>query len=329
MIATVIVYTYKRTDYIIRAVNSLSRQSIGRENIEIIVVKGFSDEEIDAFLSENADKSFVVDEKAHGKKLSAGITAATGDYIFLMDDDDEFEENKIKMVVDKFRANEQISFIHNSIHRIGEDGKYLKGLREATPKQDIVLDTNKVNRANISKFFRYRANWYSSCMAFKIEVLKRNLNLIDQVYQSVDPFLFLCALNFEGLMLLIPDRLTKYRIHTSTTNYKIAFDKYIESKVLFYKRSAEIVNLSKNMIRRRELEPFVNAYLMHNYFMSQILMPDAGRKHDYQSVIEYIPALNYVFVSYYMIWIAFGFFKFVSGPISLKFFYLFSTKNAS
>lgn len=328
MIASVIVYTYQRKDYIIRAVESLLHQSIGRKNFEIIVVKAFLDEEIDRALNGKADKVLFVDEKAHGKKLVAGIKACKGDYVFFMDDDDEFQEKKMETVIDRFSSHPRSIFVHNSIVRIDEGSRLIPGTMEAAPDKDLVLDTSKVNRRIMSSFYRYRANWYSSCMAFRREVLIEHLEQLDQVYQSVDPFLFLCALNHEGEMLLIPDRLTKYRVHTSTTNYKVDFVKYIESKELFYRRSAEIIEMSLKMVKDRSLEPYIMAYLKHNRYMSQILSLNTGRGNALKSILDYLPALNYIFVRYYLAWVAFGGFRVLAGRLSMRLYYWFTTRNA-
>lgn len=328
MIASVIVYTYQRRDFIIGAVNSLLKQTIARDDFEIIVVKAFQDEKIDAILSEKADKVLYVNEKAHGKKLTAGIRASSGDYLFFMDDDDEFDDKKLEVLTRDFISNTDVMFIHNSINKIDINGNGISESVESVPRKKILLDTSKIDSKTISAFFRFRANWYSSCMAFRRDVLASNLDTLDKVYQSVDPFMFLCALNHKGKMALVPDRLTRYRVHTSTTNYRLEPLEYLQSKEIFYRRSAEIIEMSLAMANNNVVKQYVSAYLQHNRFMSQLLNLHNSRGTTFRNLISYLPVLNRIFVRYFLLWVVFGLFKFMFGSAALRLYYWFSTRNA-
>ena len=324
MLASVIVYTYDRRDYIIKAVESVLSQTLPRKDYEIIVVKGFKDKSIDDYLKKTVDQILLVNEKAHGKKLSKAIQASRGDYIFFLDDDDEFSENKLEFVVSLFLKIPDLTFVHNSIAKIGENGEPSPERDEAGPPREYIYGTGNLNRTSISTLLRYRANWYSSAMAFRRDTLVEKIAYIDQVYQSIDPFLFFCALSSKGKMALLPDRLTSYRIHESTTNYFAHFSEFISSRQVFYKRTSEMMKLALVMSGKAEARDYIGAYMKHSEFMSECLSIDFTRRSAFLGLLNFITAFRYIFTRFYFIWLLFGLLKLIIGKAALILYYKFS-----
>ena len=324
MLASVIIYTYDRKEFILKAVESVLSQTLPRKDYEIIVVKAFKDPLIDDYLIKVVEHSLFVDEKAHGKKLSKAIEASSGDYIFFLDDDDQFLENKLELVVSLFKKVPELIFAHNSIIKINDAGGISNERDEAVPSQDLFYETDKLSRASVSNLLRYRANWYSSSMAFRRSVLTEKIAYIDKVYQSIDPFLFLCALDSDGKIALLRDRLTRYRIHESTTNYFAKFDEYTTSKQVFYRRTSEIVKMALEMSDGSTASAYIHSYMRHSEFMAECLNLNFTRKSTYMSLLNFIPAFRFIFTRYYFIWLLFGFFKFFAGKNALKMYYWFS-----
>jgi len=170
---SVIVYTYNRKDYIEKAVLSVSRQTIPRNQYEIIVVKGFEDTQLDNRLSKLADKILFVPEKSHGKKIFATFNESKGNIIFLLDDDDEFVPDKLEKVRQIFANYSNISFLHNSIIKIDDNGIVIHEHEENAPKSIIRYNLNRGSDLELSHLLKYRANWYGSCMSFSRSVLEK------------------------------------------------------------------------------------------------------------------------------------------------------------
>jgi len=103
-LATVVIPTYKRPDFLSRAIDSILGQTY--ENIEIIVVDDNSSDSVDRKITESLMKEYENKSNIcylqHPSNLggsaarNTGLKIARGEYITFLDDDDEFAENKIE-----------------------------------------------------------------------------------------------------------------------------------------------------------------------------------------------------------------------------------------
>ncbi len=332
LLASVIIYSYKRKEFIVEALNSVSKQSIPRNQYEIIVVKGFNDPAIDAAIESIADVSLYVDEQSHGKKLREAITRSKGEVIFLLDDDDLFEHNKLEVVTRIFCKYSDVIFVHNSMRVISESGIPLYISRYAVDKT-IIYDTSIPDKRQFSKVLRYRGDWYGSCMAFRKNVLLNNLDLIEKAYQSMDPFLFLLALKTPGKLIMIPDLLTRYRIHNSTTNYVANYHEFIDRKKVFYHNSAEVLNILRCHSNEVNQCKMVDAMIEHMQIISVLMDRNSTLSSIIKHSILQIKNLKNLFVRYYLIWLLFVPVRMVSYRIfTLVFFWygvMFQTSQPS
>lgn len=115
MKASVIITTYKRSDFLLRSINSCLLQDFDG-SFEIIVVDDNGEgsvhqkqtaELLSELIAQNKIKYLVLAENSGAcKARNAGVEAAIGEYIFLLDDDDEFLPSKI---------HKQVSFLDNNI----------------------------------------------------------------------------------------------------------------------------------------------------------------------------------------------------------------------
>jgi glycosyltransferase involved in cell wall biosynthesis len=126
-LVSVIIPTYKRSEYILRAINSVLIQSY--ENIEIIVV---DDNDGDNKFREATKlnlKQYIDNNKiiylthTHNRGLPAarntGMQSSSGKYIAFLDDDDEFCNDKIEKQVSLFEANdESLGLVYGAFLRI-------------------------------------------------------------------------------------------------------------------------------------------------------------------------------------------------------------------
>jgi len=105
-IASVVVVAYKRKEYIIDALNSIRNQKgIDLEMIELIVVKYFKDEKIDKVINSfPVYKNIILEEDKVPNHFTVynfveGIKNVSSDIVFLLEDDDEFAEDKIASIL--------------------------------------------------------------------------------------------------------------------------------------------------------------------------------------------------------------------------------------
>ncbi|MCL6090793.1 MAG: glycosyltransferase family 2 protein [Candidatus Thermoplasmatota archaeon] len=324
MLASVIIYTYKRKEFILKAVESVSSQSIPRSDYEIIVVKAFRDQKIDSKIDGLVDKNLFVDEKGHGKKLVPAVIASRGEIIFLLDDDDEFLPTKMAQILELFKHHSDLVFAHHSITKIDENGLPFKGGEEAVPPRELMLDTSLISRRSISGFIKYRANWYSSCMAFSRKSLLKHLSFLEEVDQSIDPFLFFMAISTVGKMILVPDRLTKYRVHVSTTNYLDQYASYIFRKHTFYSNTLRIYLIALRMTEGLPSEIFVRASFFNMKLITTFLSDHSSRREIFTAILSVLREAKTVFTRYSLVWLTFSAMKFATGRLALRLYYLYN-----
>ena len=323
--ASVIIYTYDRRDYIIRALDSVLNQNVPKESYEIIVVKGFLDEEIDKRISSHAEKNLYINEKGHGKKLAAGIRASSGDIIFFLDDDDEFTNDKLEICFRYFKDDNKLIMLHNSISTISESGSILR--EERGPNNAIIVDTERLDKKETSSLLRYRTNWYSSCMSFRKDALLGALDTLEGVTQSVDPILFFIALSTSGTICNIPDKLTKYRVHRSTTNYAIPFNEYIARRKEFYSRSNLNFQLALDLKGFRSSRKIIGAMKTQMETISMILDSQIRRGGLFSQMLRYARTANIAFTRYQYLWLAFAMLRILSYRLSMWLYYNYYAKQ--
>lgn len=138
-LVSVVIPTYKRSDTLIRAINSVKNQSY--KNIEILVVDDNEPGDEYSNLAESLVRSlsyhnlFLVRQKEHingAAARNAGIKTAKGEYVAFLDDDDLWVPDKIEKQVSYMQnAGENIAgvscrkiyFSHGRLTHISEDWK--------------------------------------------------------------------------------------------------------------------------------------------------------------------------------------------------------------
>lgn len=147
---SVIIITYKRTNFITRAIDSVLNQNY--EDFEIIVVDDNNPNTVYRNDLEKIMNKYLNDPKIkyiqheYNKNGSAarntGILASKGDYIAFLDDDDYFLPNRLKDLVNILDNNENYNGVYSSV--IVEKNQKIIGLIEAKKngnlKEELLLD---------------------------------------------------------------------------------------------------------------------------------------------------------------------------------------------
>lgn len=102
---SIIIPVYNVEAYISEALKSIERQTIGLENLEVIMVNDGSSDNSGAIMDEFAKKhpnffAIHLDEKsgAAGKPRNIGMQKATGDYFMFLDPDDYFDDQACEIL---------------------------------------------------------------------------------------------------------------------------------------------------------------------------------------------------------------------------------------
>jgi len=241
---SVIITAYNRKEFLLNAIKSAVNQNLDKNNYEIIVVKNFTENTIDEFIYKHNIKNILMNGTL-GEFLYAGVSASKGEIISFLDDDDLFSKDKLKIVYNKFKANNNLCYYHNEHIIINE--KYEK------------LNEN----INSSIVFNI------SSISVRKSIL--NLDNIKKININQDDFMYLSALESDKNIIDDKEKLTYYMLHNSASNidtkdikefirYKnIILEKYIKSYIMFSEMF--ISRKANNYIKQKIADIEIDSYI--------------------------------------------------------------------
>ena len=289
---TVIIQAFKRKEFIENAIRSVLNQTLDKQKYEILVIKAFRDQKIDALIKRYKIKSVYNPSKKEGIRLISALNRVRGQIIAFLDDDDEFEVDKLKFVYKYFKENPNLSFYHNLFNIIDENSK------KATNINDYNLNyysINMINKSNLSDaIHKLHILTNSSSIAIKKNVLIKNIKELKKIGVTLDVFLLLIALLEKKEILADNKILTGYRIHRigKVTQGKLkTFDDFCAHRVKstrnIYKETERLYKIAyNNDLESLFKETFIETKLYYNIFNTKI-KPNAKI-----SFNEYITFLN-------------------------------------
>ena len=219
---SVLITAYNRKKYLKEAVRSVLESSINRDLYEIIVVKNFTEIEIDSFLSQNQVIVVNTTDENIGKQIALGLDKASGAVISFLDDDDKFEQDKLSIVLSEFK-DPSLIYYHNLSSPIGEDSTLLKGSVIQPIKTQLFLLPDTVENLIHSLSTREDMTHYTlmfnlSCVSMRKEVLLKNRVYLERIIDGTDHFAFYISIMENMKMKFDVKYLTLYRIHKSASN---------------------------------------------------------------------------------------------------------------
>jgi glycosyltransferase involved in cell wall biosynthesis len=249
---SVIVTAYNRKNFLLNALKSVVNQTLDKKHYEIIVIKNYTDDIVDNFINKNNIKNIVIDGTI-GEFLYAGVKGSNGEILAFLDDDDLFTEDKLEVVFNKFKANNNLGYYHNGHITVNDEYKQ--------------LDENVTN--NI--FFNI------SSISINRNIL--NIDNLKEIKSNTDDFMYLSALESDMTIYDEKEKLTYYMRHNSasyfTGNNINEFTKYrklnLQLQIQQFKNFREMF-VSKTVIN------YINGRLAHleisSYIFDGAIKPD-------------------------------------------------------
>lgn len=218
-LVSVIIPTYKRSDYLIRAIESVLNQTY--QPIEIIVVDDNDGDNqyrldtqnnLEPYIRENKIR-YIKHEKNKGLPAArnTGCKASFGEYIAFLDDDDEFLPNKTALQVACFQKSDSIiGLVYGSFIRFETE----------TNQESIIYPKHKGNLEKVLGLNHIGPPSMVMCTREAFEIV----NGFDESFRSREDidFYYRLAKHFE--IEFIEDVVMKYYIHNNTMS-KIHQDK--------------------------------------------------------------------------------------------------------
>ena len=214
---SVIVAAFNRREYLISALQSLRNQNLPSTNFEVIVIKNFKDERIDRFIEDSGFISVLIGEMKVGEMLRCAFSYSKGKVISFLDDDDVFVPDKLEKVLEVFRNFPKCGYYHNHHSVIDSSGTDMPfEVREAPPNA-LWFENADAFIGKLGKTYRFSPDFNLSCISVARAVVANQITMLDGVLAATDSSLMILSLESKLGVYLDNRRLTKYRIHSSTS----------------------------------------------------------------------------------------------------------------
>ena len=287
---SVIVTAHNRKVYLARALKSVLNQTLPRSKYEIVVVKNFDYEEVDSLIKENGIMSISNDSLSLGEDKSLGFKNSSGRIITFLDDDDTYQDNRLERLLEVFDSNEGTCYVRNNCNFVDTSGNDV-GDRIRQTKENVFL--KKVDTLGQLKFLlKIRAPFNSSCIALTREVLSKHSEVFPSVFNSVDYYLFLAAINSGKPVACIADRLTNYNYVSTTSTSRPTGDMRSFLRKAYSVRASELRDMValKTVFVDRVINWCLDSQISMLKLQADILNTDTvGRGAILADVLRYIP----------------------------------------
>lgn len=219
--------TYNGASYIKQQIESILSQ-LG-ENDELIISDDLStDDTVRMILEFRDDRIKLVEGKKQGiiKNFENALKAASGDYIFLSDQDDVWISGKVDAVIDLFELNNDISLVVTDCKVVDNC------LNDIYPSYFKIRNSSSGFIKNL-----YKGGFHGCCMCFNKKVLNKSLPFPDNIPMH-DWWIGLVA-EMEGKTLFLNKPYLLYRRHgfnasSASENSKNSFWIMLKSRFILF-----------------------------------------------------------------------------------------------
>ena len=213
---SILVTCFNRREFIIEAVKSILNQTLKRELYEIIVSKNFKDAEIDTFLSKNGCKVLYDERGGIGLRLTGMIIESQADILVFMEDDDKFEIEKLEHVLKIFSSTEVVYF-HNDYKIVDSENHIISENSIDNMKSEQIFTLPITSFNTVKKLYQKKAFFSMSNISIRKAVLLKYISNLSKIKLIPDFYIFLIALQNNGLIAVSQFQLTVWMFHSSTS----------------------------------------------------------------------------------------------------------------
>ena len=282
---TVIITSFNRRRFLLRALNSVLTQSLKRNKYDIIVTKNFYDEEIDSVLSKNNVKSLIFEGIGIGPRIIDSLSEIKTDIVCFLEDDDIFEPDKLKFILNEFINKPNLIYIKNNIIYRNASGVKSKEIFKID-FQNLKDNEISKSRKSIIKYFKLSLYFNLSSVSVKRELLEHYKHIISKMILSVDLALFICSIDSRMQMLFILDYLSVYTVHSSyslpsTANQQSFLIDRMKVSNSYFQDGEILLNSINNPDSRQLLFANYIVWKLHTNVINQ----SASRKDFFESMI--------------------------------------------
>lgn len=247
-LVTVVIPTYKRTDYLSLTLVSIHQQTF--QDFEIIVVDDGSPGNENFLLCEQFEKvKYIKIENSGGpaRPRNVGIKEARGSYIAFVDDDDIWLPNKLKTQVEILKTYDDYGLVHCFCELIDENGILLNN----------VIGRHKdpfIKHGDVS--LRMMGNWtlMMPTPMIRKEIIEKVGLFNEDIPAALEDAEFWIRCSFETKFYYIDEPLVHYRVHSN--NISNATDKYVDLPL--YLRNVLLAQYRLGRIKKTDFKSLRN-----------------------------------------------------------------------
>jgi len=193
--------TYNGHKYIIEQLTSILDQL--SDSDEIIISDDCSTDDTIRLITTFNDRRIKIyynkQEKGYSANFENAVSLASGDIIFLCDQDDVWEESKVSIMVNELK----------SAYMVISDAEVVdENLTQIHPSHFLLNGTRKGFLINLLK-----TRYIGACMAFRREILSKALPFPTNKYLCVHDYWLALIAEFYYNVVLVHKPLVKYRRH--------------------------------------------------------------------------------------------------------------------
>ena len=251
---SVVITAHNRKEFLKEAINSVINQTLDKDFYEIIVVKNFDDQEVDNLIGKNKIINLKSrDNSLIGEDLALGIERARGEVISFLDDDDLFIPEKLEIVYNFFKKYKDLAYLHNNDYFIDGKGNPAK-FRVKDINKDIILDHFK-DLNELFKLQGYRLYANMSSISIRKNKILPYLGYLKKINFHQDDFMFfISTLEDPRLIILSKEKLTKNRVHQSTSVLLTEdINKFLNDSIKIKKNSLYSYTVMMSLVEKNKI----------------------------------------------------------------------------
>lgn len=273
---------YNRTAFLKHSLGSILTQNLKEIKIEIIIISNF-DFQVDVN-RENVRITKIIMQGTIGEYLHRGIEESSGDLIAFLDDDDLWENDKLKRVVEVF-SDEKIVFYHNMYSYIDSQGKPIEYVRKVERNNKNYFSSELIfnpifNMDKLKLGIKMKADFNLSCIAIRKSLVLNYIDVLKMITSCQDEFFFWIAIISRGYLFIDNKCLTEYRVH----NLNVSGTKNLDHKVTELQKEIMTFDLLINMIMpnsyennyTKEIKKWLELY-KYEYQIMMLVFSDGGK----------------------------------------------------
>jgi glycosyltransferase involved in cell wall biosynthesis len=207
---SILIDTYNHEQFIEQAITSVLEQDMPMDEIEILVVDDGSTDGTPEIVHRFEPRVRLL-RKPNGGQASAfnfGFAHACGEIVAMLDGDDWWERQKLRMVLNAFQEDPEIGAIGNGLYEADAEGNNLRAISPDRPHRFFF----RTLREGI-QFRGLMTFMGTSRLAIRRAVLERILPVPEGLVIEADEYLATLAVAISG-GLVLDQPLTNYRYHS-------------------------------------------------------------------------------------------------------------------